>query len=181
MAPATATTKPPATDAPATDSPAIEPGGTEPAPAAAGRLAIGYAPEVIETALRRCPGGDISWVFGITAQGPIGITLSPGLNLDVDVALWERAKGLEAVQDLIVQNVLQEIPLPAVDEGITSPWLTSLTAIPTADARRMIHYCHDLEQLKAWLKVENRELIRRALVQRIKERQQGLESIQGIS
>lgn len=176
MPPATTTTKPPTTD-----SATIDPGVPEPAPAAASRLAIGYAPEIIESALRRCPGGDISWVFGFSPQGTIAITFSPGLNLDVDAALWERAKELDAVQELLAQNVLQEIPLPAVEDGTSAPWLTSLAAIPPLSARTMIHHCRDLDQLKAWLKVENREQLRTALARRIKERMQGLESIQGIA
>lgn len=175
MPPAASTTKPTA------DTDTTDPGVPEPSPAATGRMAIGYAPEIIESALRRCTGGDISWVFGFSPQGAVTFTLSPGLNMDVDVTLWERAKELDAVQELLVQSVLQEIPLPAVDDGTTAPWLASLSSIPPLTARAMIHHCRDLDQLEAWLKVENREQTRQALARRIKERQQGLESIQGMA
>jgi hypothetical protein len=171
MAAATANKAEQSTTAPATsDQETAGPSGESPRP-----VAIGFNPELGDPLLVSCRGGSISFVTDIgngTARPDLEI--HPGLNTAVDPSAWARARRLESVQQLLVNHVIEEIPLPdefaPVFDG--SP-INSLEAFTPVKAQRMIHHQRDVDTLAVWLKAEGRPAVRQAIARRQKELNQG--------
>lgn len=175
MASATATTRPAGTEeeqsAPAAATPAAATAATPQRP-----LAICFSPEIDSpTVLASVTGGSFGVAF--PSEGT-RLVLEPGLNLSVDRDLWERAKGLTVVQDMLAQRILDEIEVE-VDTVYTkeaTEKVVNIAKTEQASALRLIHLTRDLAQLRNW---EDKTGDKPAVQQAIRRRIKALESGEG--
>lgn len=130
------------------------------------RVAIAYTPELIEPAVQ-IPGGSFSVAFAPSFQR---LELQPGLNFDVDPSLWASAKNLPSVQEMLAINAIQEISL----EGEVGLPVSLLKREPETKANTLVLKCRDLDQLKAWLAVEERHSVQMTIQRRVKQLSEGV-------
>ena len=151
----------------ATTTPAIESPAT---PQVSGQLAVVYTPEQNEPALQTCRGGSLVWAFG-PVTNPTTLRINPGLNAPVPRDLWEKAKARPDTQVLMGRGLIQEIEL--TDGATSNDGEISLAAVHLNVANRLIYSCRDTEQLRLWLRREDRQPLRAKLAERIKEIEDG--------
>ena len=159
--------EPPAAPDEATTTPAIESPAT---PVVPSQLAVVYTPELNEPTLQTCRGGSLVWAFG-PVTNPTTLRINPGLNAPVPRDLWERAKSRSDTQVLMGRNLIQEIEL--TDGAANGDGEISLAAVPVSVAHQLIYGCRDTEQLRLWLRKEDRQQLRARLAERIKEIEDG--------
>lgn len=169
---ATAPSKPPA---PPEGADQLEQHGDQPAapasPAAPHRLAIAYTPELIDPISASIPAG--SFVLSFISR-EARVVLNPGLNFDIDPALWEEAKKQPATIELLAIRAIEEIDLGG--ETIADTAAAGVAAVKHTDektALRLIHCSRDQKQLEAWLGLEERQSIRNAITRKIQTLKDG--------
>jgi hypothetical protein len=131
------------------------------------RVAVAYTPELIEPGVN-IPGGSFSVAFANSEFRRL--ELQPGLNFDVDAALWAKAKALSAVENLMALHALEEISLQEDGGGP----LALLKREPEQLANTLVLKCRDLKQLEMWMGVEERNSVRMTLTRRIKQLKEGV-------
>lgn len=130
------------------------------------RVAIAYTPELIEPAVQ-IPGGSFSVAFAPSFER---LELQPGLNFDVDPSLWASAKNLPSVQEMLAINAIQEISL----EGEVGSPASLLKRESETKANTLVLKCRDLDQLKTWQGIEERNSVRMSITRRIKQLSEGI-------
>lgn len=173
MASATATTRPAGTEEEQSTPPAAAPAAAT-APAPLRPLAICYSPEIDSpTVLASVTGG--SFGIGFPSEGT-RLVLEPGLNLSVDRDLWDRAKALTVVQDMLAQRVVEEIEVE-IDTVYTKEATQKVVDIAKTEqgsAMRLIHLTRDLALLRNWEdKTGDKPAVQQAIRRRIKSLEAG--------
>lgn len=135
-----------------------------------GQLAVIFTPELNEPTLQTCRGGSLAWAFG-PVTNPTTLRINPGLNAPVPRDLWEKAKARPDTLVLMGRGLIQEIEL--TDGAASNDGEISLVAVPVPVATRLIYGCRDTEQLRLWLRKEDRQQLRSKLAERIKEIEDG--------
>jgi hypothetical protein len=127
---------------------------------------VAFTPELIEPGLQ-IPSGDFVVTFADADFARI--VFKPGLNFDLSTTLWQRAKTLPQVQELMQLNALQEIVL----EGGPGPSVSVLKREPEALANTLVIKCRDQRQLETWLGVEERMSVRNSIQRRLNNLNEG--------
>lgn len=167
MPPATATTRPAGQEEEQSNLEAA-------APAAATPLAICYSPEIDSpTTLAAVTGG--SFVVSFPTEGT-RLVIEPGLNLSVDRGLWDRAKGLSSVEDMLAQRVLEvvEVEVDTVYTKEATEKVVNIAKTEQSSALRLVHLTRDLAQLRNWEdKTGDKPGVQSAIRRRIKALEAG--------
>jgi len=98
------------------------------------------------------------------------LRLVPGLNRDIDVQLWARAKELGEISSRLSMKVIEEI---TELEEIPDTSSTEITTLSVDKVQQVIELTHDLNQLEKWFEADKRVRVRNAIQRRILEIRNG--------
>ena len=119
-------------------------------------MLIAYRPE-LENPPRE--GG-----FGIITESGM-IQLAPGLNQEIPVQQWAKARENAAIKRLMTIGAIEEVKEQLTVEEIPHD-VQTLSNMPLIEAIRTIEIIHDLGQLTEWKKIEGRVRVRNAIAKR---------------
>lgn len=100
-----------------------------------------------------------------------GVKLLPGLNSNVDEAMWKKAKSHPVVKNLIDAGKVEEVltPKASVGKGSNQQSVVDLTKMQPKAAIELVKDTIEVLTLQAWKKIEKRKTVVSAIDAQLKE------------